>query len=119
MLRSNGGVLIYTEPNADIVTSGNGSGMVLSPLLSGTYNGVTIFMARTGNGNATIGGSGVFEIRGTFYMSNGQMTMHGNVTRTVAQMIVNLLTIEGDARYEITGLDVAPPTGPQYVYLVN
>jgi hypothetical protein len=52
-------------------------------------------------------------------MPNGEMTMHGDVTRTVAQMIVNLLTINGNARYEITGLDVVPPTGPQYVFLVN
>jgi hypothetical protein len=114
-----GGVLLYTEPGASITTAGSGSGFDLAPQLSGTYFGVTLFMARTGNGSAVIGGNGIFEIRGTFYIPNGPMKMHGDVTRTVGQMIVDTLEINGNARYRITGEDVRPATGPQFVYLVN
>lgn len=114
-----GGVFIYTEPGAGVTTSGSASGLNLAPLLSGTYDGVTIFMARTGNAQANIGGGGVFEIRGTFYVPNGELVMHGDVRRTVGRIIVDTQTISGNAQYVITGDDVPPPTGPQFVYLVN
>jgi hypothetical protein len=114
-----GGVLLHLEPGADLITSGSGSGLDLAPMLSGVYNGVTIFMARTGNGKTVIGGGGVFEIRGTLYVPNGELKMHGDVARMVGRIIVDTQTIAGTAEYIITGDDVPPPTGPQFVYLVN
>ena len=120
VLRSNaGGVLIYLEPGASLVTSGSASGLQLSPMTSGTYNGVTIFMARTGNGSASIGGLGNFVIRGTLYVPNGELEMHGTVDRTVGRIIVETQRVSGNAHYVITGDDVPPPDGPQYVFLVN
>jgi len=114
-----GGVLIYTEPGAGLTTSGSASGLRLSPMLSGTYNGVTVFMARTGNASADIGGLGNFVIRGTLYVPNGGLDMHGNVDRTVGRIIVETQRVNGNAHYVITGDDVPPPGGPQYVFLVN
>jgi hypothetical protein len=120
IIKSNpGGVMINFEPGADLITSGSGSGLDLAPMLSGTYYGVTIFMARTGNGSADIGGGGIFEIRGTLYVPNGELKMHGTVARTIGRIIVDTQTIAGDSHYIITGLDLPPPTGPQFVYLVN
>jgi hypothetical protein len=113
------GVTIYTEPGATITTNGSGSGMVLRPPLSGIYNGVTVFQARTGRSESTIGGGGLFDITGTYYVPNGTLDMHGDVTRRVGKMIVNKLNISGNAQYVVTGEDTPPYVGPLFVFLVK
>jgi Flp pilus assembly protein TadG len=113
------GVTIYTEPGATITTTGSGSGMVLKPPSSGIYNGVTIFQARTGRSESTIGGGGLFDITGTYYVPNGTLDMHGDVTRRVGKMIVNKLNISGNAQYIVTGEDTPPYVGPLFVFLVK
>ena len=112
-------VLLYMEPGAAVNTGGSGAGMRLTPMISGTYWGVTVFMARTGSADAVITGGGVFDVKGTFYVPNGDIEMRGDVTRLVGRIIVDTLTVRGNSTFVITGDDLPPPEGPLFVYLVN
>lgn len=119
------GVMLFIEQGARVSIGGNGAGMRLSPPTSGTYQGVTLFFHRSpspSNGNniaCRIGGGGLFDVRGTIYVARGHLDMAGTPGKKIGRIIVNTLEVNGTAGFVITGLDVPPPTGPNYVYLVE
>ncbi|HBI41379.1 MAG TPA: hypothetical protein DDY78_00795 [Planctomycetales bacterium] len=85
---TSGGVMIYNEPagTADSqkiqITGNSGGTVVLSPLTSGPYTGMTLWQDRTSPVNALVEGNGNFSILGTVYMAGALLNINGNGTTT-------------------------------------
>ena len=74
------GVLIYNAPQSSsdrIEITGNGSTTLPAPT-TGTYQGISIFQARTSNTPINITGNGNMQIGGTFYAAGAQLNITGN-----------------------------------------
>ncbi len=74
------GVMIYNAPkgNGDAISlTGQGS-VVLSPPTDPTYQGITLFQARTSTVPVTLSGSGHLAIGGTLYAAGAVVNVTGN-----------------------------------------
>lgn len=114
------GVMLHIEQGARVDVSGGG-GMQLKPPASGVYQGVTLFHHRNNiTSNAfRVRGGGQFDVAGTLYIPRGHLDLGGNPGKKIGRIVVNTLECIGNAGFTITGLNVPPPTGPKYVYLVQ
>jgi Flp pilus assembly protein TadG len=115
------GVMLFIEQGARVDIGGSGAGAVLTPQLSGTYMGVTIFSHRQNSSNkaVSIGGGGIFDVAGTIYVAGGTLDMSGTPGKKIGRMVVNELAVSGTCGFTMTGINVPPPTGPDYVFLVQ
>ena len=104
------GVTIYNAPastqtSQDINIAGNGT-LSLTPPASGTYQGLTIFQASGATNTVSIAGNGATNsIQGTIYAPSAPVSLSGNGTLTVAQIVSDTLNVSGN------GTDVVNDTG--------
>jgi hypothetical protein len=105
------GVLIYNNPqsNSDTISI-NGNGAVSLPApTTGTYNGISIFQARTATAAVNITGNGTTNIGGTFYAAGATLNVQGNGGMLLGNPIDNLgaqyvsadLTVGGNGAFNI------------------
>lgn len=74
------GVLIYNEPaiSSDTISiSGNGA-ITMSPMLTGIYQGITLWQDRNSNVPVSITGNGKLNITGTIYVAGAPLNITGN-----------------------------------------
>jgi hypothetical protein len=101
------GVLFYNAPrnSSDAITI-NGSGPIrLSPMQSGIYQGITVFVDRTANVPVNVQGNGSDSIiSGTFYDAGGMISLAGSggVTNMNSQFICRAMEISGNGDINIT-----------------
>jgi hypothetical protein len=94
---SGGGVLLYIA-GGSLSLQGNG-GITLSPLTTGTYQGMLIFQSRTNTSQMTIGGNGTaISIGGEIYVPDANIKVNGNgsATNLGAGIIADTVTFDGN-----------------------
>lgn len=114
------GVMLFIlqgSPNVDV--SGSNCGLTLSAPSSGTYQGVVLFQHRQNARQIDIGGGGNFDLRGAIYSAAGHVSMDGTPGKKIGMLICDTLEIRGTSGYIFTGFGVPPPSGPDYVYIVQ
>jgi hypothetical protein len=105
------GVLLYNAPlssSDSIQITGNGSTTLPAPTL-GTYQGISIFQARSSNAPISITGNGTMNIGGTFYAAGATLNIVGNgsfvdgvVADSIgAQYISKDLVVTGNGSFQL------------------
>jgi hypothetical protein len=111
------GVLIYNAPQSTsdkIDISGQGS-IVLSPMLTGPYQGILLFQDRTSTAPVNISGSSgvVMNITGTFYAASATLNVTGNgAQQTIGSQYISYdLVLGGNGTYYCSWTpDITPGT---------
>lgn len=98
-------VLLYNE-NGQIEVQGNGV-FLLSPPISGTYEGITIFQSRTNPQPLWFSGNGKVRILGTIYAPRALVHFEGNANLQDSMVIPWRLRMIGNAKVTITASE--PP----------
>jgi hypothetical protein len=118
------GVMIYNAPqsNSDVVSiSGQGS-IIMSPMLSGPYQGISIFQDRSSANTIGISGSNAtsMTISGTFYAAGGTLSVTGNGTQQTigSQYISRFATIGGNGGFTVNWDPTLIP-GSRDIWLVE
>jgi hypothetical protein len=106
------GVLIYVSPGAGgtaVSTGGTGT-LLLNPIATGDYRGISIFVDRSATGAVgDIGGTATGQIFGTVYAPSVDLTLHGTPGETDgSQVIANTVTLKGNA---VSGAGLGPEVG--------
>ena len=104
------GVLLYNNPlspSDSIQISGQGSTALPAPTI-GTYQGISIFQARSASAPINITGNGTMNIGGTFYAAGATLNITGNGTfidgvldSIGAQYISKDLVVSGNGSFNI------------------
>jgi hypothetical protein len=111
------GVLIFTAPQSTsdkIDISGQGS-IILSPMLTGPYQGILLFQDRTSTAPVNISGSSgvTMNITGTFYAASATLNVTGNgAQQTIGSQYISYdLVLGGNGTYYCTWTpDLTPGT---------
>jgi hypothetical protein len=106
---STGGMMMYnagTGTSDGIKLTGNPNGSVtITPLTSGTYQGLSFFQDRLATENLSITGNGAFNITGTIYAANATLKIAGNGSTTAnigSQWIAKDVSITGQGNVGLT-----------------
>jgi Flp pilus assembly protein TadG len=99
------GVMIVNAPqsNSDNISI-NGSGAInLSPPLTGTYAGISLWQVRSSTNTISVTGNGGSSMTGTFYTAHGTLKVSGNGTNDVigSQYISYLLSVNGNGSFTV------------------
>jgi hypothetical protein len=104
-----GGMMFYnagTGKNDGINIAGNSNGTVtITPLTSGTYQGMSFFQNRSATESLQITGNGKFSISGTLYVAGATLAVAGNgVTAATigSQWIAKDVSISGNGNVQLT-----------------
>jgi Putative Flp pilus-assembly TadE/G-like len=107
-----GGVMLYNNPtnssnSQGISIQGNATGVVsMSALTDGPYAGILFWQNRTAAQTMSISGSGTFNLTGTFYTPNAQLSVSGGGAASVgSQYISRTLAITGGGNVSIAYSD--------------
>jgi Flp pilus assembly protein TadG len=100
---SGDGVTLFLESGASLGISGNGAGFRLTPPLTGTYAGITIFESRSDTQDASLGGGGSIDLQGILYVPSATITLAGSADRKFGRLIADQVSVSGGATYTITG----------------
>jgi hypothetical protein len=111
------GVFIYDAYNDQVNTTIKalniaGQGAInMSPMTTGTYQGILYMQDRTSANPIYVGGNGNATITGTFYAASAHATVLGNGTSNTlgSQYVVNTLEVGGNGNMTITA---SPPPVP-------
>ena len=101
------GVMIVNNPqqSSDTISiSGSpGASIVLTPMTTGPYQGISLWQTRTSTNTISVSGNGSSTISGTFYAQHGTLNVTGNGGSDVlgAQYISYDLKISGNAGYNL------------------
>jgi hypothetical protein len=95
------GVMIYMQ-SGGISLTGSG-GFNISPMTSGSYQGLTIYLDRNNTSNVSMTGSGSTSSSGTFYapVSNITMTGSGGTTVIDSQIVCAHITLTGSGGIDL------------------
>ena len=105
---TNGGIMIYnagTGSSDGLDITGNPDGeVILGPLTSGIYKGMTYFQNRAGAQEVHVEGNGSFNIKGTFYAAAAELQMAGNglLSNIGSQYVSRELSLSGNGSIGIT-----------------
>ncbi len=98
------GVMLYNAPNKNsqsISITGQGA-VIISPMTSGPYAGISFFEDRAGTAPINIAGSGMYNIKGTYYAANAPISLSGNGDSNVgSQFICRTLDLGGNGALNI------------------
>ncbi len=94
------GVMFYLI-NGTMDFAGNGA-ITITPPTSGTYQGISIWQARANTSSCTFTGNSQLNIQGTIYMPSGSLQLKGTADSFGNQLIVDTLTLRGNATFNIT-----------------
>ena len=94
------GVMFYNDPGSSggaISITGNGS-VTISPPLSGTYKGISVFQNRTATTSVSITGNGGMNMIGTLYVPHARLNVSGNGSNNIvgSQYISYDLSVSGN-----------------------
>jgi Flp pilus assembly protein TadG len=112
------GVTLFLQYGAGLRATGT-SVVHISPPSSGTYEGVGFFQARGNTTAVSATGDVRLDVDGTLYLPDAPLSLGGNVGRTFGRLIVGTLSLSGNPTITVSGMHVPPPTGPQFVYLIQ
>jgi hypothetical protein len=109
---TSGGVMIFYAGTGvgDTITLGgnNNSSLVLSAPTSGVYKGLAYFQARNSTAAVSLGGNVPVTVTGSVYAPNASVEVDGSGSQTVgSQLIVNALTVNGNASVNFTSSTIA------------
>jgi hypothetical protein len=99
------GVMIVSNPrlNSDNISiNGNGT-ILLSPMTTGPYTGISLWQVRGATNTMYVSGNGGSSMTGTFYVPTGTLNVTGNGTNDVigSQYISNQLNVNGNGTFTV------------------
>ena len=99
------GVMIFNAPqsNSDVVNINGSGSVILTPITTGIYAGISIFQERSSTNTVYVAGNGGQTVTGTFYVAGGTLNVTGNGANNVigAQYISDLLTLGGNGTVNV------------------
>jgi hypothetical protein len=107
------GVMIVNAPksNSDVIGITGTGAVNLSPMTSGTYQGISLWQTRTSTNTVTVSGGGSGGILGTFYAQHGTLKVSGSGGQSVGSQYISWdVVLGGNGNFNITWAapDVAP-----------
>jgi hypothetical protein len=120
------GVTIFNYPmsTSDAIDLSGQGAITLTPPMDGTYQGITLFQARTSTYQPTVSvtgtGSAPLYMTGTFYVPKAQLKVTGNGTEDTigSQYISDTLTLGGNGSFNVNW-DPSLVPGIREVWLVE
>jgi Flp pilus assembly protein TadG len=111
------GVLIYNAPlsNSDKINITGQGTIVMSPMMTGPYQGILLFQDRTSTAPVSVSGSSgtTMTISGTFYAASATLSVQGNGSQQTigSQYISYDLVLGGNGTYNCSWTpDITPGT---------
>lgn len=111
------GVTIFLENGGTYSASGNSAIHITAPS-SGPYQGVGFFQSRSNVAPLDIHGNVDFDVDGTVYAPNAQISLQGDAGRRFGRLLAGTLDLDGNATVTIDG-SLVPPSGPRVPCLVE
>jgi hypothetical protein len=111
------GVTIFLENGGTYSASGNSAIHITAPS-SGPYQGVGFFQSRSNVAPLNIQGNVDFDVDGTVYVPNAQISLQGDAGRRFGRLLAGSLDLGGNATVTIDG-SLVPPSGPRVPCLVE
>jgi hypothetical protein len=116
------GIFMYLDPgsNSDKINlTGNGV-CNLSPMTTGTYQGILFWQRRDSTNEIAVQGNGNMTIKGTFYAAGGQLNIQGNsgVNMIGSQYIADNMVVGGNGTLNISWTPADTP-GVREIALVE
>ena len=118
------GVMIYNAPrsNSDTISLAGQGNCVLSPMMTGPYQGILLFQDRTARTPVSVSGSSgvTLSISGTFYAASAALSVTGNGTQQTigSQFISYDLILGGNGSYSCSW-DAKLTAGTREILLVE
>lgn len=118
------GVMIYNAPqsNSDTISLAGQGNCVLSPMMTGPYQGILLFQDRTARTPVSVSGSSgvTLSISGTFYAASAALSVTGNGTQQTigSQFISYDLVLGGNGSYSCSW-DAKLTAGTREILLVE
>jgi hypothetical protein len=96
------GVMIYNGPdssgNVGAITFSGGSTLTMSPITSGTYQGMAIFQARTSTQKVTLSGGSGWNMTGSVYAAGADVDLSGGSNAKMgSQYICDTMSLSGNS----------------------
>jgi hypothetical protein len=95
-----GGVLIFMDPldGTDLLTITNTGTIALSPMMTGTWNGLTLFQRRDSTNTVTLGGDPSGNITGAVYVPLGgplTLAVQNSPASCGSQFVADAMVVDG------------------------
>jgi hypothetical protein len=94
-----GGVLIFMDPldGSDLLTITNTGTITLSPMMTGTWNGLALFQRRDSANTVTLGGDASGNITGAVYVPLGilDLAVQNSPASCGSQFVAELINVDG------------------------
>jgi hypothetical protein len=96
------GVMIFNTGNSAVSINAGGS-FQMTPMTSGTYQGISLFQSRSCTTGLSVTGNGNMNMTGTFYAATALLTVAGNGSNNVigSQYITDAVKIAGNGAFNI------------------
>jgi hypothetical protein len=110
---SGNGVMIYNAPtkSSDVIKLTGSGNVTLSPPLSGTYKGITIYQDRSSTSILSISGGGALNLTGTVYAARAEVDLAGSGGTNIvgSQIIANNMNVTGKGSVTVDTSPAGPP----------
>ena len=110
------GTMIYVNTGA-MSFQGN-KGMTINPPTSGTYKGISVFMARNNASGMSMQGTPDINNTGVLYVPDGNVSIAGNPTAVGSMLVCDTISIQGNGTCVINYNGVFPSEGSK-IFLVQ
>ncbi len=93
------GVLIYLHTGG--ISMGGNTGISISPITTGAYNGMSFYEDRSDTSAVTLQGTSGANNSGLMYFPSAHVSIAGDPNATASQLIADTLDVQGNAQFNV------------------